>query len=207
MTAKTLNRKAQRQIASLLDQAARALAAGQPTDPNLIETLQQSSHELDPRQAEADIVTPDTVSLKYAHQRLSAESFLTGARVALVALRYQGQPIGVIYDDLQRLALRTGEIITGLSPPPRLEQHSAAKAWLLRRLLTIRYALSGASESMRGLRARGSGATGRVAVGVTEVGAKRRVEGVDGEGAYLFAPSAETAGGRSLSGDRPPVNY
>lgn len=35
-------------------------------------------------------MTADTVSLKYAYQRLSAESFLPNARFPLVALRYQG---------------------------------------------------------------------------------------------------------------------
>jgi hypothetical protein len=120
MPAKPINRQTQRQIAALLSQAAQALAGA--ADPALVESLQQQAVELDSRQAETAPAS-NTVSLKYAHRQLCALSYLDGARIVTGArLAYDGQPIWVIYDDLQRLVTHAGEQITGLAPTTRLER-------------------------------------------------------------------------------------
>ncbi len=129
MPTRTLTRTAQRQIAALLSQAARAVESsiqGQ-ADPaalaGLVESLQQSAADLDTAQAGAEEVPSGrTVSLKYAHQRLCGLSFLDGARIAKAKLFYQDEPVWAIYDDLRRVALFSGEILTGMTPETRLER-------------------------------------------------------------------------------------
>lgn len=118
MTAK-LTRSTQRQIAALLSQAAGALPSD--ADPPLLEALAQASADLGGAST-SDLPTGRTVSLKHAHNHLAARSFMRDARLLSVRLFYQGEPLWAVYDDLQRIALHNGRIISGLAPETRLER-------------------------------------------------------------------------------------
>jgi len=122
MPTKTITRATQRQIAALLTQAAGAISTGS-ADPILLEALAATAADLDGSQAAAELPASRTVSLKHAHDRLCNRSFLDGSRIVTGArLAYDGQPLWAIYDDLHRVVLYSGELITGLSPETRLER-------------------------------------------------------------------------------------
>ena len=113
-----LTRAAQKQIAALLAQAAGALPAD--ADPALLEALAQAAADLGNPQP-SDLPTGRTVSLKHAYHNLSARSFMLDARLLSIRLYYQGEPLWAISDDLQRIILHSGRVVSGVVPDTRLE--------------------------------------------------------------------------------------